>query len=127
MSQVQEGAKNPHRAAEEWDLAPNISKGLFNLRSDIWVVVSKSRTPRLPTFPLYRPVSSVDLEKAHRRHYGYQRVKGGKGSHIRLAADGMKKLTLTDRREAVSPVVLRSISHAIGFRDPGDLLAELGL
>jgi hypothetical protein len=125
-SQVQEGVAKPFRTVAQWRMAPNMNESLFGLSSDIWVLVRKGSRPTLPTFPLYRPVPSLKLEKALRVAYGYTRVKGGKGSHVKLKAPGYPTLILPGDRKDLSPVVLKGVAGDLGFRDSGEFLAAVG-
>lgn len=125
-SQVQEGVAKPFRTVSQWRMAPNMNESLFGLGSDIWTLVKRGRTPRLPVFPLYRPVPSLKLEKALGQTYGYSRVKGGKGSHVKLKAPGYPTLIMPGDRKDLSPVVLKGIAGDLGFRDPGEFLAAVG-
>jgi len=125
-SQVQEGVAKPVRTVGQWRMAPNMNESLFSLRSDIWTLVKRGRVPRLPVFPLYRPVPTLKLEKALRRTYGYSRVKGGKGSHVKLKAPGYPTLIVPGDRKDLSPVVLKGIACDLGFREPGEFLAAVG-
>jgi hypothetical protein len=126
-SQVQEGIAKPFRTVDQWRMAPNMNESLFGLSSDIWVLVRKGGVPTLPTFPLYRPVPSLKLEKALRISYGYSRVKGGgKGSHVKLKAPGYPTLILPGDRKDLSPVVLKGVAADLGFRDVGEFLVAIG-
>src|SRR5262249_34546238 len=121
-SQVQEGVGRPYRTVSQWRIAPNMNESLFGFSSDIWIVVPRGSRPRLPTFPLYRPASTDDLIRALRSTYGYATVKGGRTSHVKLKASGRPTLILPGGRKDLSPIVLKNTAHALGFRDPGDLL-----
>lgn len=125
-SQVQEAEVKPFRPAAQWRMAPNMNESLFGLSSDIWLVVPAGRGPSLPTFPLYRPVATRAIESALTEH-GYTRVKGGKGSHIKLKASNMPTLVLPGGRKDLSPTVLKSVAVALGFPGIGELLDELNL
>lgn len=125
--QIQEGTQTPSRTASDWAFAPGVMKGFFNIASDIWVVVPRGRSPLLPTFPLYRPVPTARLESKLHAKFGYDRVPGGKGSHVKLKSAGRPTVMLPGNRKDVSPVVLRNTAKSLGFRDPGELLAALGL
>jgi len=128
-SQVQEGVAKPFRTVSQWRVAPNMNESLFGLRSDIWTVVPHGARPTIPTFsfPLYRPASTRSVVAALMRKHGYAEVKGGKGSHIKLKSRGLPTIILPGGRKDLSPVVLKNIAVALGFRDPGGLLAHLGL
>ena len=57
---------------------------------------------------------------------GYERTKGGKGSHVKLTAEDKPMLVIPGGRKDLSPVVLRSIAKALGYRNPNELLEGLG-
>ncbi len=125
-SQVQEGAVVPFRTPGDWLMAPRINQSFFNCRSDIWTVVRPGAPRVLPAAPPYPAVSSKAMIKALRQ-LGYDRSAGGKGSHVKLVADGQPPLILPGDRKDLSPVVLRSIAKALGYRNPSDLAQDLGL
>lgn len=125
-SQVQEGVVVPFRTPGDWLMAPRINQSFFNCRSDIWTIVRPGAAGILPSGPPYPAVSTKDLIKALRQ-LGYDRSTGGKGSHVKLVADGQPPLILPGDRKDLSPVVLRSIAKALGYRNPSDLARGLGL
>jgi predicted RNA binding protein YcfA (HicA-like mRNA interferase family) len=125
-SQVQEAVAHPRRTVAEWQFAPNMNESLFGITSDIWLVVPAGRRPTVPTFPLYRPVSTTNVLAALKREFGYAEVKGGKGSHVKLKARELPTQILPDRKD-LPPHVLKNIANSLRYRDIGDLLAELGL
>jgi predicted RNA binding protein YcfA (HicA-like mRNA interferase family) len=127
-SQVQEGKILPFRPSSQWRLAPNLNESLFGLTSDIWLVVPAGHRPRLPTFPLYRPVPASSVQARLLSKRGYSRVKGGKGSHVKLKAPGQPTITLPGGgKRDLAPHELRNVARALGFSDSGDLLDYLGL
>ncbi len=126
-SQVQEAVARPYRTVSQWRLAPNMNESLFGITSDIWVIVPAGARPILPTFPLYRPASTAKLVASLKREFGYTEAKGGKGSHVKLKARDLPTIILPGGRKDLSPVVLKSIAGALGYRDTGELLVRLGL
>jgi len=126
-SQVQEAVARPYRTVSQWRLAPNMNESLFGITSDIWIVVPAGSRPTVPTFPLYRPASTTKVVASLKRDFGYTEAKGGKGSHVKLKGRDLPTLILPGGRKDLSPVVLKNIAVALGFRDPGELLAYLGL
>ena len=125
-SQVQEQVTTPTRSAADWQLAPRMNQSLFDCRSDIWTIVAAGTRPILPTAPPYPVVSTNVLTHALTR-IGYRRVKGGNGSHIKLAATGRPTIILPANREGLSPVVVRNVAKALGYRNANDLVVGLGL
>lgn len=125
-SQVQEQSITPYRLGDEWRLAPRINQSLFNCRSDIWTIVAPGVRPILPTSAPYPSLSTRALEQALRAA-GYDRAKGGKGSHIKLSAPGEPTIILPGGRKDLSPVVMRNVARALGYRNAEELRVGLGL
>jgi predicted RNA binding protein YcfA (HicA-like mRNA interferase family) len=125
-SQVQEGMVVPFRSPADWLMAPRINQSFDSCQSDIWTIVRPGARRVLPTSPPYPAVSTIDIVKALRK-IGYKRTPGGKGSHIKLAGDDVPTLILPGRRKDLSPVVLRNIAKALGYRNPTELLERLGM
>lgn len=125
-SQVQEAAVVPYRSPADWLMAPRINQSFFTCRSDIWTIVRPGTPSVLPTSVPYPAVSTTTMIKAL-REYGYARTKGGKGSHVKLVADGMPTLIIPGGRKDLSPVVVRNVAKALGYRNPRELAEDLGL
>lgn len=64
-----------------------------------------------------RPIERLILDN------GYVQVPGGKGSHRKFSKSGSPMIILPDRREALSPRVLRNVAHALNLKSIGDLRA----
>lgn len=123
MSQVQEAAIAPRRAAAEWSLAPHLCRGLLNCQRITHVLVPTGQHPILPWIGQAPALPSISSRKAirHLEDQGWKIDRGrGKGSHIRLKHVGKPSLTIPANRESLSPRVLKSIADALGVR-----LAEL--
>lgn len=106
------------KPAHRWTLGPNLNEGFFGLQSDIWVVVSGSHRVRLPFLPLRIGVVSTEaLAKALQRNDGYQVVKGGKGSHLKLKASDKPTLILPGNKKELSPGVVRQVAKTLQIPD----------
>jgi hypothetical protein len=89
---------------------------LADITEDIYVVLPRDARP------VFRPtsvdpgatVSSRILEGALMKHYGYQIVPGGKGSHVKLAKPGAPTIILPGNRPVLSPGVVKQALNAIG-------------
>ena len=125
-SQVQEKSATPYRSIGDWQLAPRMNQSLFTCRSDIWTIIAAGTRSIFPTAPPYPAVSTNVIIRAL-AGIGYKRVKGGKGSHIKLAATGLPTIILPGQRKDLSPVVIRNIAKALGYRNADDLTTGLGL
>ena len=126
-AQVQQASTYPTGDVSVWNLAPKMNASIFGLASNIWTIVPRGTRPALPVFPLYRPVSTDAVEKALKRKFAYDRVKGGTGSHLKLKAEGSPTVILPGNRSELSPVVMRNVARALGYRELDELYAELGL
>jgi predicted RNA binding protein YcfA (HicA-like mRNA interferase family) len=125
-SQVQEGVIVPFRSPGDWLMAPRINQSFFSCRSDIWTIVRPGARRILPTSTPYPSVSTTSMLKAL-KEVGYERTTGGKGSHVKLVGKELPTLILPGGRKDLSPVVLRNIAKALGYRNPTELAEQLGL
>jgi predicted RNA binding protein YcfA (HicA-like mRNA interferase family) len=125
-SQVQEGTVVPFRTPGDWLMAPRINQSFFSCRSDIWTIVRPGAGRILPSAPPYPAVSTRAMIKGL-RELGYEQTVGGKGSHVKLVAEGHPPLIIPGDRKDLSPVVLRNIAKALGYRNPNDLAQDLGV
>ncbi|MCA4727106.1 type II toxin-antitoxin system HicA family toxin [Mycolicibacterium fortuitum] len=119
MSQVQEGAAEPTRAASEWNLTPHMCRGMFNCRTITHVLVPKGESPILHWIGLTPALPSVSSRKAIRylEDQGWKVDPGrGRGSHVRLKLIGKQPLTIPANRESLSPPVLKSVANALGVQ-----------
>jgi hypothetical protein len=99
-----------------WSVAPNMITSIADITKDIYVVLPRGARP------IFRPTSidpgatasSRALEDALTRHYGYQPVTGGKGSHVKLKKAGGQTIILPGNRPVVSPGVVKHVLDAVG-------------
>jgi hypothetical protein len=126
-SQVDEARHLPLRPHQEWRLAANLHRTLFNCKTVTWVVVPVGAHPIVPWFDneaiAELSISTRSLIKALRRCYGYEEHHGAK--HLKLVREGGPVLILPANREALSPVVLTNTAHALGFSSARTMWAEL--
>lgn len=116
QSQMLDGRLPPSMPKANWSVAPNMITALSDITDDIYVVLPKGARP------IFRPtsvdpgatVSSQVLEGALTRHYGYQPVAGGKGSHVKLKKPGAPTIILPGNRTTVSPGVVKNVLNALG-------------
>ncbi|MDB3948965.1 hypothetical protein N9370_04320, partial [Paracoccaceae bacterium] len=57
---------------------------------------------------------SSNLQKALTKHYGFKKVVGGKGNHIKLERLGFRPIILPGNRKVVSPGVVKQILDIFG-------------
>lgn len=116
QSQMLEGMLKTAMPLGHWSVAPNMITALTDITDDIYVVLP------LGAKPIFQPtsmdpgvtVSSRALVGALTRHYGYQEVSGGKGSHIKLKKPGSQTIIIPGNRPVLSPGVVKHALEAIG-------------
>ena len=89
---------------------------LADISASIYVVLPKG------SIPIFRPtwvdpgttVSTKDLVGALTKHYGYEQVAGGKGSHVKLKKTGAPTITLAGNRPVLSPGLVKHALDALG-------------
>lgn len=102
-------------ASEQWSIARDMLRGLFNFNTfDFWMLVpSGSRSVLTGTTP-YHVARSKDVITALVSHYGYSLVKsGGKGSHQKLRSSRGYGQVHINTTNAVSAGVAKHVVHAI--------------
>jgi hypothetical protein len=116
-SQIHEGRQHPMRRHEEWHLMPHGYHALFDCRTVTHVLVPLGTTPIIPWFgqsPVPLSMSTDAMVKLALGE-GYAIVPGaGKGSHIKLRADGRPMIILPANRKSLSLKVLSSVATALG-------------
>lgn len=116
QSQVLDGVIPSTTRASHWSIAPNMITALADITEDIYVVLPSGARP------IFRPtsvnpgatVSARALVQALTKHYGYQPVPGGKGSHIKLKRPGAPTIVVPGNRAVLSPGVVKHALDAIG-------------
>jgi predicted RNA binding protein YcfA (HicA-like mRNA interferase family) len=89
---------------------------LADIDDSIYIVLPKGAKP------IFRPtwvdpgatVSTRVLVGALTKHYGYQEVQGGKGSHVKLKKPGAPTITLAGNRPVLSPGIVKQALDALG-------------
>lgn len=116
QSQVLEGASPTLMPENHWAIAPNMITSLADIADRIYVVLPKSAKPifKSTSADPAATTSSRKLEYALTRYYGYSRVSGGKGSHVKLKKDGAQTLHLPGDRASVSPGVVKQVLNIFG-------------
>lgn len=116
QSEILDGSLTPRTPGTSWSIAPNMITSLADISDRIYVVLPKGARP------IFRPtwvdpgttVSTRVLAGALTKHYGYQQVPGGKGSHIKLKKPGWPTITLAGNRPVLSPGVVKHALDALG-------------
>jgi hypothetical protein len=98
QSQMLDGKPTPTTPIQRWLAAPDLIRALMDFTAEIYVIVRAGVRPVLSSRHLDPRVtiSTQEMVDVLRRHYGCIRVRGGKGSHIKLKGPDGQTVTLTD-------------------------------
>ncbi len=116
QSQTLDSLLIPATPIEYWSVAPNMITALTDITDNIYVVLPQGARP------IFHPtsvdpgatVSTNALAGALTKHYGYQHVPGGKGSHVKLKKPGGQTIILPGNRPVLSPGVVKHALDAVG-------------
>jgi hypothetical protein len=115
-SQIHEGRQHPMRRHEEWHLMPDGYNTLLDCRPVTHILVPHGATPIIPWFGKSPVPLSMSTDSMVRLALGegYAIVPGaGKGSHIKLHAEGRPMIILPANRKSLSLKVLSSVATAL--------------
>ena len=127
LCDVNEGVINSTQNYHEWEIATQMTRGLFSWREIAHVLIPRGTKSLIPWFSgevSHLSVSTRDLEKFIRK-LGYSEITGGKGSHRKFVHNSRPTIILPNARESLSPGVLRSVARTLGvgsIRDLGALV-----
>lgn len=116
QSQILDGRLMPTTPAEHWSVAPNMITALADISDDIYIVVPTGARPIFnSTWIDPRAItSSGKLINAVIKYHGYELVRGGKGSHVKLCKPGAGTMTIPGNRPVVSPGVVKHVLDVLG-------------
>ena len=89
---------------------------LTDITDNIYLVLPKGVRPifRSTSIDPGATVSTNALAGALTKHYGYQHVPGGKGSHVKLKKPGAQTIILPGNRPVLSPGIVKHALDAVG-------------
>jgi predicted RNA binding protein YcfA (HicA-like mRNA interferase family) len=116
QSQILDCSLTPRTPDASWSVAPNMITALADISDSIYVVLPRGARPifRSTWVDPGTTVSTRVLVGALSKHYGYQQVPGGKGSHVKLKKPGAPTITLAGDRPVLSPGLVKHALDAIG-------------
>lgn len=116
QSQALDGLLIPATPINNWAAAPNMITALADITENIYVILPKGAGPIFSSASVdpRTTVSTNVLTSALAKHYGYEHVTGGKGSHIKLKKPGSPTIILPGNRSVLSPGVVKHALDAIG-------------
>jgi hypothetical protein len=97
QSQMLDTKLKPTTPILHWHAAPNLIRAMMDFTAQIYVVLPAGWRPVFPTKHIDPRVniSTREMVEVLARHYGCKKVKGGKGSHIKLKGPKGETVTLT--------------------------------
>jgi len=105
--------------SHQWLVAKHMIRAAMDIDKNIYAIVPRGVRPVLPWGSI-KPApttSSRELISASRKHYGFEEVTGGKGSHVKMKhADGRTVIIPGDRKD-LRPGTLRSTLEVLGGFD----------
>jgi len=110
----------------DWNIAPQMMRSLFSVKSNIWEIVPPTRRPITggSVTPLARP-STRQVEKLL-KDKGYIHETGrGKGSHKFFTKTGKAPVCLPDARERLTFQVLKQVADTLGFSNLHTLISAI--
>jgi hypothetical protein len=116
QSQILDASLTPRTPDASWSVAPNMITALADISDSIYVVLPKGARPIFtPTWvDPGATVSTRELVGALTKHYGYEQVAGGKGSHVKLKKAGAPTIMLAGNRPVLSPGLVKHALDALG-------------
>jgi predicted RNA binding protein YcfA (HicA-like mRNA interferase family) len=128
QGRVKEASLTPIQPSSDWIVAPQMTRSLMSVRQNIWWVVPSGVRPIVPTKTLaVQTCSTSDMIKLLEAN-GYEQVKGGKGSHVKLKRPNSPMAIVPGNRRNLSPGVVKSALRTLGkyaIQDIPKLLANL--
>ena len=128
QGRVKKASLTPMQPTSDWIVAPQMTRSLMSVRQSIWWVVPSGVRPIVPTKTLaVQTCSTSDMVKVLEAH-GYEQVKGGKGSHVKLKRPNSPMTIVPGNRRNLSPGAARNALRVLGkyaIQDIPKLLADL--
>lgn len=120
QGQMKEGVVRPNQPGWHWNAAPHLTRSFFSIKSDIWVVVPRGATPRLPVGALPKTCSPSDLIRLFKAAGYTEDRAGGKGSHVKLNKPGKGSFIVPHQRD-LRPGLLNDALKLLGGFKINDL------
>ena len=116
QSQMLDGCVPPTTDPSHWSIAPNMITAISNIADDIYLILPKGSRPifNATSVDPGSTASSQVVEGALKKHYGYHPVRGGKGSHVKLAKPKSPTIILPGNRSTLTPGVVKHVLDVIG-------------
>lgn len=108
QSRVKDGAVRPTTPRKHWQVSPDVIRSMLGVTEEIYVVLPVGARPIFPVTGIDpRPgISTAEMVKALERGWGWQRVPGGKGSHVKLRTPRGEQIILTGNQDFLAPMIV---------------------
>jgi predicted RNA binding protein YcfA (HicA-like mRNA interferase family) len=115
-AQMLDGTYPAKSASSDWALATNMTRSLFNLRANIYTIVPKGARTILPTNVSPITCTPQRMEKLAEAE-GYRKVKGGKGSHIKMTKPNSPLVVIPTSRKDLATGTRKSLMKTLKISD----------
>jgi len=102
--------------AHQWLVAKHMIRSAMDIDRRIYSIVPRGYRPVLPWRHI-KPAptkSSRELIQASRKHYGFEEVQGGKGSHVKLRHRDGRTLIIPGDRKSLQPGTIGNVLDTLG-------------
>jgi predicted RNA binding protein YcfA (HicA-like mRNA interferase family) len=102
--------------SHQWLVAKHMIRSAMDIDRRIYAIVPRGVRPVLPWGHI-KPApttSSRELVQATRKHYGFEEVDGGKGSHIKMKHPDGRTLIIPGNRKTLRPGTLSNTLETLG-------------
>lgn len=125
MSQVAHGSQSLKQNPDDWGVASQMIRGLFNKNLVAHVVVPVGTTPVIPWLDAARfvSISTRELERHITRDVGYS-FERQTGSHKYYYCPNRPRIQIPENRESLAPRDLRRAAETLGYKDIRELKSK---
>lgn len=102
--------------SHQWLIAKHMIRSAMDIDRRIYAIVPRGYRPVLPWGHI-KPApttGSRELIQASRKHYGFEEVQGGKGSHVKLKHSDGRALIIPGDRKNLRPGTLSNTLETLG-------------
>ena len=102
--------------SQQWLVAKHMIRSAMDIDRRIYAIVPRGYSPVLPWRHIQPAptTSSRELIQASRKHYGFEEVTGGKGSHVKMKHPDGRTLIIPGDRKNLRPGTLSNTLDTLG-------------
>ena len=113
-SQISEASLGPGQPAADWNLAPNMTRSIFNRTTDVYILVPKTPSGAQSSERVaFASISRRQAINYIRKVFNYVQ-NGGSGGHTKFSHEHLGMIIIPSARE-LSPPVARSTAKTLGM------------